>query len=93
VNDLQLQKISTGRGFVAALDQSGGSTPGTLAAYGIPASAYSSDEQMFDLVHQMRSRIIRSPSFDGGRLLAAILFDNTMQRRIDDRRPPITCGR
>jgi fructose-bisphosphate aldolase, class I len=79
----QLEKISQGRGFVAALDQSGGSTPKALAEYGIPESAYSSEDEMFDLVHQMRSRIILSPSFGGDRVLAAILFQNTIERQIE----------
>jgi fructose-bisphosphate aldolase, class I len=83
VNIEQLEKMRQGRGFVAALDQSGGSTPKTLAAYGIPESAYSSEDQMFDLVHQMRSRIMLSGSFDGDRVLAAIIFQNTMERQIE----------
>jgi fructose-bisphosphate aldolase, class I len=83
VNIDQFEKMKQGRGFVAALDQSGGSTPKTLAAYGIPESAYSSEDQMFDLVHQMRSRIMRSRSFDGDRVLAAIIFQNTMERQIE----------
>jgi fructose-bisphosphate aldolase, class I len=83
VNIEQLEKMRQGRGFVAALDQSGGSTPKTLAAYGIPESAYASEDQMFDLVHQMRSRIMLSGSFDGDRVLAAIIFQNTMERQIE----------
>ena len=85
VNAAQAEKISRGRGFVAALDQSGGSTPKALRLYGIPENAYSGDEQMFDLVHQMRTRIITSPSFDGNRIIAAILFKDTMDRDIDGR--------
>ena len=85
VNAAQAEKMSRGRGFVAALDQSGGSTPKALRLYGIPENAYSGDEQMFDLVHQMRTRIITSPSFDGNRIIAAILFKDTMDRDIDGR--------
>jgi len=85
VDQTQFDKIRSARGFVAALDQSGGSTPGALARYGIDASAYASDAEMFDLVHAMRSRIITSPSFDGDRILAAILFEDTMDREVDGR--------
>jgi fructose-bisphosphate aldolase class I len=81
----QAEKMAHGTGFVAALDQSGGSTPKTLRLYGIAENSYSNDEQMFDLVHQMRTRIITSPSFDGGRIIAAILFEDTMDREIDGR--------
>src|SRR5437870_12525012 len=72
-------------GFVAALDQSGGSTPGALRAYGIKEGAWSNDEEMFALVHQMRTRIITSPTFTGERILGAILFENTMDRDIEGR--------
>jgi fructose-bisphosphate aldolase, class I len=72
-------------GFVAALDQSGGSTPNALRLYGIGEDEYSNDEEMFELVHQMRTRIITSPSFDGNRIVAAILFENTMDREIEGR--------
>lgn len=85
INIEQADKIATGTGFVAALDQSGGSTPKALKLYGIAEDAYSGDEQMFDLVHQMRTRIITSPSFDGDRILAAILFEDTMDRDIEGR--------
>lgn len=78
----QLEKVRSGRGFFAALDQSGGSTPGALEHYGIDRSRYSSEQQMFDLVHAMRTRVITSPSFDGSRVLAAILFEQTMEREI-----------
>ncbi len=78
-----LEKIRTGRGFIAALDQSGGSTPRALARYGIPESEYADEATMFDLVHAMRTRIMTSPSFDGDRILAAILFEQTMDREID----------
>jgi fructose-bisphosphate aldolase class I len=79
----QLAQVRTGRGFFAALDQSGGSTPKALAEYGISEDTYSSEAEMFDLVHAMRSRIITNPAFDGTRILAAILFDQTMERAID----------
>src|SRR4029453_19043692 len=83
VNKEQLQKIKTAPGFIAALDQSGGSTPKALGQYGIQENAWSNDEEMFALVHQMRARIITSPSFNGERILAAILFENTMDRDIE----------
>jgi fructose-bisphosphate aldolase class I len=79
----QLAKIRSGRGFFAALDQSGGSTPKALADYGIEESRYSSDDQMFDLVHAMRARVITNPAFGGSRVLAAILFEQTMERSMD----------
>ena len=75
-------KVKTGKGFIAALDQSGGSTPKALRLYGIEESAYSDDAEMFDLIHQMRTRIITSPVFTGERVLAAILFEQTMDRQI-----------
>jgi fructose-bisphosphate aldolase, class I len=83
INQQQFQKVKTQPGFIAALDQSGGSTPGALKAYGIKQNAWSNDEEMFALVHQMRSRIIRSPSFTGERILGAILFEDTMDRDIE----------
>jgi fructose-bisphosphate aldolase, class I len=76
----QLEKVRSGRGFFAALDQSGGSTPKALAEYGIDESRYSSEEEMFDLVHVMRTRVITDPAFDGSRILGAILFEQTMER-------------
>src|ERR1700758_4261103 len=79
----QLQKMKTHPGFIAALDQSGGSTPSALRAYGIKENAWSNEEEMFAIVHQMRTRIITSPSFTGERILAAILFENTMDRNIE----------
>jgi fructose-bisphosphate aldolase class I len=79
----QLQKMKTQPGFIAALDQSGGSTPGALRAYGIKDTSWASEEQMFTLVHEMRARIITSPAFTGARILAAILFENTMDRSIE----------
>jgi fructose-bisphosphate aldolase class I len=81
----QAEKVAHGAGFIAALDQSGGSTPKALKLYGIAEDAYSGDEQMFDLVHEMRTRIITSPSFDGDRIVAAILFEMTMDREIEGR--------
>lgn len=73
-----LDRIRTANGFIAALDQSGGSTPGALKAYGIGADAFSNDEEMYGLIHDMRTRIITSPSFTGGKVLGAILFERTM---------------
>src|SRR5699024_5477274 len=72
-----------GKGFIAALDQSGGSTPKALKAYGVPESAYSNEDEMFDLVHEMLTRIITSPSFDGDKIIDAILFEQTMDREIE----------
>ena len=83
MNQEQLDKVSKGNGFIAALDQSGGSTPKALKLYGIEESAYQGDAEMFDLVHAMRSRIVTSPAFDGRRVLGAILFEATMDRQID----------
>lgn len=85
MNTDQLTKVQRGAGFIAALDQSGGSTPKALKLYGIAEDAYSGDEEMFDLVHEMRTRIITSPSFDGDRVLGAILFEDTMDRDVDGR--------
>jgi fructose-bisphosphate aldolase class I len=82
VNRTQFEKISAGRGFFAALDQSGGSTPKALAEYGVAEDRYSTDDEMFDLVHAMRTRVMTSPAFDGSRVLAAILFEQTMERDI-----------
>lgn len=83
MNQEQLNKVAHGQGFIAALDQSGGSTPKALKLYGIEEGAYSGDAQMFDLVHAMRSRIVTSPAFDGRRVLGAILFEMTMDRQFD----------
>jgi fructose-bisphosphate aldolase class I len=83
MNDQQLDKIRNTDGFIAALDQSGGSTPKALRLYGIDESAYSCDDEMFSIVHGMRTRIVTSPSFHGGRILGAILFENTMDREIE----------
>jgi fructose-bisphosphate aldolase class I len=85
LNQQQLHKMWTGSGFIAALDQSGGSTPEALRHYGIKNGAWSNETEMFSLVHQMRTRIIASPAFTGERILAAILFENTIDRDIDGR--------
>lgn len=85
MNSDQFNKAQRGAGFIAALDQSGGSTPKALKLYGIAEDAYDGDAAMFDLVHQMRTRIITSPSFDGERILGAILFEDTMDRQIEGR--------
>src|SRR6266550_2425341 len=85
MNQQQFEKIRDGRGFIAALDQSGGSTPKALKNYGIGEDAYSNDEEMFRVMHEMRSRIIKSPAFNGDRILGAILFEDTMNRDIDGR--------
>jgi fructose-bisphosphate aldolase class I len=83
VNAEQLQKVKTSPGFIAALDQSGGSTPKALRLYGVQENMWSSDEEMFAVVHQMRTRIITSPAFNGDRIIGAILFENTMDREIE----------
>jgi len=85
MNQQQLQKVKSSKGFIAALDQSGGSTPKALSLYGIKPDAYSGDPQMFDLVHAMRSRIVTSPAFNGDRVLGAILFEQTMDREVEGR--------
>jgi fructose-bisphosphate aldolase class I len=77
------ERVGCAKGFIAALDQSGGSTPKALALYGVPESAYSSEEEMFDLVHAMRTRIMTSPAFTGERILGAILFEGTMDRQVE----------
>lgn len=84
MNKKQSEVMQSGQGFVAALDQSGGSTPKALAGYGISEDQYESEDEMFDLVHAMRTRIISSPSFTSKHILAAILFENTMDRTIED---------
>ena len=81
INQDQKNRIAAGQGFIAALDQSGGSTPKALKLYGIDESAYSGDAEMFALVHQMRSRIVTSPAFTGERVVGAILFERTMDDR------------
>src|SRR5580698_9829190 len=82
MDSTQLDKVRSARGFFAALDQSGGSTPKALAEYGIAEDRYSSDAEMFDLVHAMRTRVMTSPAFDGSRVIAAILFEQTMEREV-----------
>jgi fructose-bisphosphate aldolase class I len=84
-DERQSHRIQTGTGFVAALDQSGGSTPKALLLYGVGGDAYANDQEMFALMHQMRARIITSPSFDARRVLGAILFEDTMDRQIEGR--------
>ena len=83
MNNEQLTRMREGKGFIAALDQSGGSTPKALRLYGIEESSYSGEDQMFDLMHAMRTRMILSPSFNGDRVLGAILFEGTMDRQIE----------
>jgi fructose-bisphosphate aldolase class I len=88
MNQQQYEKVGSGQGFIAALDQSGGSTPKALAQYGIAEDAYSNDDEMFTLMHEMRSRIITSPAFNGDRILGAILFEMTMDRQVEGRDTP-----
>lgn len=83
MNQEQLKRMQSGKGFIAALDQSGGSTPKALKAYGISEDRYSNDEEMFVIIHEMRTRIIKSPAFHSKHILGAILFENTMDRYID----------
>ena len=83
LNEQQLQKMQSHPGFIAALDQSGGSTPGALRLYGIKEGAWSNEDEMFGIVHQMRMRMIASPGFNGERIIGAILFENTMDRDIE----------
>jgi fructose-bisphosphate aldolase class I len=85
MSDAQFQKMRSGHGFIAALDQSGGSTPRALQRYGLDETSYANEGEMFDRIHEMRSRIITSPAFTGDRILGAILFENTMDRRIGDK--------
>ena len=89
----QVEKVEHGKGFIAALDQSGGSTPKALLLYGVGEDAYANDAEMFDRIHEMRTRIITSPSFTGERILGAILFEDTMDRQIEGATRPTTCGR
>jgi len=88
MNEQQLAKIENEDGFIAALDQSGGSTPKALLIYGVTADAYSNDDEMFDRIHEMRTRIVTSPSFNGDRVIGAILFENTMDRDIEGQPSP-----
>ncbi|NNC78460.1 MAG: fructose-bisphosphate aldolase class I, partial [Woeseiaceae bacterium] len=81
--DKQLEKLKTAPGFIAALDQSGGSTPKALGLYGITEDAWSTEDEMYDVVHQMRTRIMTCPAFNGDRILGAILFENTMDREVE----------
>lgn len=83
MNQEQFDKVKNGKGFIAALDQSGGSTPKALLAYGVQEDAYSNEDEMFDLVHEMRTRIITSPSFNADQIIGAILFEQTMDREIE----------
>jgi fructose-bisphosphate aldolase class I len=83
LNEQQLQKMKSHPGFIAALDQSGGSTPKALALYGVKEGAWSNEDEMFAIVHQMRTRMITRPAFNGERLIGAILFENTMDRDIE----------
>ena len=83
INKEQLNRMQSGKGFIAALDQSGGSTPKALSLYGVEESSFTNDEEMYTLVHEMRTRIIKSPAFDSQYILGAILFENTMDRKIN----------
>jgi fructose-bisphosphate aldolase class I len=83
IRETQSEKLRAGQGFVAALDQSGGSTPKALALYGVDGDAYANDAEMYSLIHQMRSRIVKAPAFNGDKLVGAILFEMTMDRDVD----------
>jgi len=83
MNQQMFDQVKAGKGFIAALDQSGGSTPKALKLYGVEESEYSGDDAMFDLIHKMRSRLIKSKVFTGDRIVGAILFEMTMERKID----------
>ena len=83
MNQKQLEQMKSGRGFIGALDQSGGSTPKALKAYGITEDAWKNEDEMFDLIHQMRTRMIKSPAFATGKLVGVILFERTMRAQID----------
>src|SRR5690242_14364199 len=87
-NEKMMAQMSGKGGFIAALDQSGGSTPGALRLYGVPDSAYSSDAEMFRLIHQMRARIMTTPAFTGEKVIATILFEGTMDGEIQGKRTP-----
>ena len=89
----KLEKMRNGKGFIAALDQSGGSTPKALKLYGIDENEYSNDAEMFDLIHKMRTRIIKSPAFNDTKILGAILFEQTMDRKIDGKYTADFCGK
>ena len=83
MNTEQLEKIKTGKGFIAALDQSGGSTPKALKDYGVTEDQYDSEDEMFNLVHDMRTRIVASPAFTSDKIVGAILFEQTMDRTVE----------
>ena len=83
MDKVKLERMKNDKGFIAALDQSGGSTPKALAAYGVPETAYSNEDEMFDLVHAMRTRIITGKAFNSNNILGAILFEQTMEREIE----------
>ncbi|RSL28896.1 fructose-bisphosphate aldolase class I, partial [Salibacterium salarium] len=83
MNEKHLEQMKNAKGFIAALDQSGGSTPKALALYGVTEDQYSGEEEMFDLVHEMRTRIITTPAFDSNQIIGAILFEQTMDREIE----------
>ncbi|WP_208559408.1 fructose bisphosphate aldolase [Marinilactibacillus kalidii] len=85
MNKEQMKRMESGKGFIAALDQSGGSTPKALEAYGVHEDAYSTDDEMFTVVHEMRTRVIKSDAFTSEHILGAILFENTMDRMVDDK--------
>ena len=85
MNAIQLKQMTSAKGFIAALDQSGGSTPKALKQYGVSEDAWTTEEEMFQLVHQMLTRVIKAPAFKGDRIIASILFENTMNRKIDDK--------
>lgn len=87
-NDQMMHQISAKAGFIAALDQSGGSTPGALRLYGVPDTAYSGDAQMFKIMHEMRTRIMTAPAFTGAKVIAAILFEGTMDGQVEERPVP-----
>ena len=87
LDQAQLDKVTNGRGFIAALDQSGGSTPKALKLYGIEENEYSGDDQMFDLIHEMRTRIMTNEAFGGDRVVGAILFEQTMDREVEGQGP------
>src|SRR3954470_11972607 len=87
-NAEMLARVENGQGFIAALDQSGGSTPQALKGYGVEEGAWSSDEEMFGLIHEMRARVITAPSFNGDKVLGAILFERTMDGEIDGKPVP-----
>src|SRR5690606_41169978 len=86
MNQEQLEFVKNGKGFIAALDQSGGSTPKALALYGVSEDQYSTEEEMYDLIHEMRTRVMTAPSFNCDSIIGAILFEQTMDRKVEDRK-------